>query len=219
MSAIKRIHIWRFPKPKDLTQLQIQAQATREIRLRSLKLDPEKFYSKHDDEVKQALDFFMGRLRPDWVEHFVATEVTDQTKLDQKGNPILDENSIFEAILVMINENAKEEEKRSGDNDPSAAQECLPTYSLAAIWVDPEHRGYKLGSRMISESLRWLREDALQRGWKRVLCQLAVKPSNEAAIRLYHRFGFEVVKGKSLELESTDEVNMAMVVNIEKAAT
>lgn len=210
-------HVHRLAKTHDDVELRIQARATREIRLRSLKLDPEKFYSRYENEVKQPLDFFVDRLRPAWAEHFVATVIMYESIRDDHGDPVLDEHSKFEAILVMINEHAKKEETaiKEGQSKLDLSEECLPTYSLAAIWVAPEYRGQKLGSRMIVESLQWLRGDAAERGWKRVRCQLVVKATNVNAIRLYRRFGFRVVSGMEVGKELADEVSMAMIIDIQ----
>lgn len=218
MSTDHTVHIWRLPKTSDLTELQTQAKATREVRLRSLKLDSEKFYSKYEDEVKQPLDFFVDRLKPAWVEHFVAAVVGDQAMFDEQHAPRADEYNKFEAILVMINEHAKGEEgatlRQSGFN---VAEGYLPTYSLAAVWVAPEYRGQRLGSEMIAKSLGWLKEDAIKRGWRRARCQLGAKPTNGDAIRLYRRFDFEVCNNHNSELEFADEVNMVLLIELQDA--
>jgi [ribosomal protein S18]-alanine N-acetyltransferase len=65
-----------------------------------------------------------------------------------------------------------------------ARTDFLWIYSIA---VSPQMRGQGLGGRMLEECLKMSRE--LQRRW----IILEVRVSNDIAIRLYHRFGFEEV--------------------------
>jgi [ribosomal protein S18]-alanine N-acetyltransferase len=65
-----------------------------------------------------------------------------------------------------------------------ARTDYLWIYSIA---VSPQMRGQGLGGLMLEECLKMSRE--LQRRW----IILEVRVSNETAIRLYHRFGFEEV--------------------------
>jgi ribosomal protein S18 acetylase RimI-like enzyme len=95
-------------------------------------------------------------------------------------------------------------------------EQNVPTYELAAFWVDPDMRGQKVGSRIVEESIRWIREDASKNGWKQTRYQLNVKPENHRAINLYNRLGFSFVN-KSNESDSSAEdglVKMSMNINV-----
>lgn len=149
----------------------------RNARLRSLQEDAASFKSKYEDEVGQPLEFWLNRLRPENCQHFVATtEPWDGF-----------ENTEFKAFMVVLTE------------DVTNKKHNIPTYTLAAFWVAQEIRGQNVGSRMVEESVQWIKEDARRNCWPRVRYRLSVEPNNHRAINLYSRLGFSVVNRGSEE--------------------
>lgn len=165
------IRIYRLPKTTDVVELEAQSKPMRIARLKSLRQDPASFISKYEDEVDQPQEFWHGRLSPDDCQHFVAVaaQSNDSTPTE------------FKAFMVVLSPKATSE------------QHGIPTYQLAAFWVDPEVRGQKIGSRIVDESIRWLREDVRLHGWTQARYQLHVAPDNHRAIRLYDRLGFSAI--------------------------
>jgi ribosomal protein S18 acetylase RimI-like enzyme len=67
---------------------------------------------------------------------------------------------------------------------------------IVAVYVSPEHRGHGIGSQLMSAILAEVeREGAFQK------VVLGVNQSQAAAIALYHRFGFSVVREQIITLE------------------
>lgn len=165
------VKIYRLPKTTDSELLAAQSGPMRNARLRSLQEDAASFKSKYEDEVGQPPEFWLNRLRPENCQHFVAT--TDP------WDGI--ENTEFKAFMVVLTE------------DLASKKHNIPTYMLAAFWVAQEVRGQNVGSRMIEESVQWIKEDARWNCWPRVRYRLGVEPNNHRAIKLYSRTGFSVV--------------------------
>ena len=95
-------------------------------------------------------------------------------------------------------------------------EHSIPTYKLAAFWVDPEMRGQKIGSKIVEESIQWIREDARKNGWKRIRYELGVRPDNYRAVNLYNRLGFSSVSKDSEQDPTSDDglVEMRLTINI-----
>ncbi len=77
--------------------------------------------------------------------------------------------------------------KQDPGNGAVATVLCVQDNDLAGILslaVAPSHRRDRLGTDMLSSALRWARISGARTAW------LQVEAANEAAIALYHRFGF-----------------------------
>lgn len=57
---------------------------------------------------------------------------------------------------------------------------------LYQMWVDPRYRGQGVGAQLLQTTIDWARETSAR------CVNLNVTTTNEAAIRLYERFGFRV---------------------------
>lgn len=171
------ITIYRLPKTTDLQVLIALSRPMRIARLRSLQEDPESFKSKYEDEIEQPLEFWLNRLKPEDCQHFVATTTP----------PDDPENVEFKAFMVVISESVSDKKHN------------IPTYFLAAFWVASELRGQRVGTRVVEESIRWVKEDAKMKGWTRICYRLAVAPNNRRVLNLYNRLGFSMVSKGSEE--------------------
>lgn len=162
------IRVHRLPKTLNPVLLETHSRPLRFARLKSLQLDAQAFVSKYEDEILQPPEFWLNRLRPANCQHFVAVASPQDDSKDVE----------YKAFMVVLAASA-----------PTEVHD-LPTYVLAAFWVNPEMRGQKVGSRVVEESIQWIREDARKHGWEQIQYQLEVKSSNHRAINLYERLGF-----------------------------
>lgn len=165
------INIYRLPKTTDHEVLEAQSRPMRLARLRSLQEDAASFKSKYEDEIDQPPDFWLNRLRPKDCQHFIATTTSWSGAEDIE----------FKALMVVLTDNISNKKHQ------------IPTYHLAAFWVAHELRGQKVGSRMIEESIEWIKEDASMKGWTQIRYRLGVEPNNDRAIKFYTRLGFSMV--------------------------
>lgn len=188
------VRVYRLPKTTDPVSLETISKPMRLARLRSLQLDPKAFKSKYEDEVTKPPEFWLNRLRPENCQHFVAEVPSSDESKDVE----------YKAFMVVLAPSTPTEEH------------SMPTYMLAAFWVDPEMRGQKIGSKIIQESVQWIREDASRNGWEKIRYELGVKPDNYRAINLYNRLGFSS-KSKGEEEDPTSDdylLEMRMTIDI-----
>lgn len=143
------ISIVRFPKSEDTEVLIKQSRPMRIARLKSLKSDPTHFYSKFENESNQDTEFWLNRLRPRHVQHFVA--VCSEKPIEKTEALVLDAATEFKGFAVVVNEYEAElaEKTTEGATAPESITNDLPTYFLAAMWVDTSLRGHGIGSRII----------------------------------------------------------------------
>lgn len=173
------IKVYRLPKTTDPVLLNTHSRPLRLARLKALQVDAKAFKSKYEDEITQPPEFWLNRLRPENCQHFVAEVPSSNDTKDVE----------YKAVMVVLSPSIPMEEHN------------IPTYMLAAFWVDPEVRGRKVGSKVFEESVQWVREDARKNDWKQIRYELHVKPSNDRAINLYNRLGFLPVSKSSEEEE------------------
>lgn len=212
---MSNVRIYRLPKSEDLNVLATQSRPLRIARLKSLQADPTSFYSKYENEVNQDREFWLDRLRPKFVEHFAA--VISDTNHHSDGLLAIDDTTEFPAVGVVINEYEEElaDAAQSDNNLQNEKGETLPAYLLAALWVDRSIRGQGVGSRMINESIAWVREDAKNRGWPKVRYRVTALHDNNRAMKLYESLGFHVDRVK-LQGQDKDDVftEMSMILDI-----
>ena len=200
------IFIRRLPKSNDIEVLKAQMRPLKEVRLRSLELDPQNFYSKYENEIKQPDNFWIDRMRPEYVQHFVA--VSAETGADADT---IDEQTKFTSFLVVVREyNVSEDQADVGQKAE------LPKYFLGVVWVDPLMRGQGIGSKIIKESIDWIKQDARANSLLRVRYRLAAMEGNDRAVALYTRLGFSIDQAKRTDEAETDtETAMSMIIDID----
>lgn len=207
------VHIYRLPKSSDPevleTQIRQQMPLLKALRLTSLQADPQNFYSKYDDEVNQPDSFWLDRIRPMSAQHFVAVASHGQTQVD----PEIDEKTKALGYLVLIressNDQANVQQQHSGQGETNSKD--LPTYFLAVTAIDPAVRSQGIGSKLIRESMIFVKDDARRLGWPTIRYRLGVKASNIRALQLYRKLGFEIDQDpRPEEKEAEDEVLMCM---------
>jgi len=92
----------------------------------------------------------------------------------------------------------------------------LPKYFLGVVWVDPLMRGQGIGSKIIKESIDWIKQDARANSLLRVRYRLAAMEGNDRAVALYTRLGFSIDQAKRTDAAETDtETAMSMIIEID----
>lgn len=199
--------IFPLPKPEDDQALAVQARAFRDIRLRALRADPQGFRAKYEDELDKPLEFWMGRLQPAHIRHFVAVVAEDESD----ANPLVDENTVFQALGVVVPQ--KTPQRQGADCDGSIVEES--TYHLFGLWVDPALRRQGMASTLIRRTVECVKADAKSRGSKSVKYCTAAAKGNDQALKLYLKLGFQVDTSGSGEDSSHAEIPLVMKVAID----
>lgn len=183
--------VYRLPKSEDDEVLKIQSRPMKLIRLKSLQLDPASFHSKYDVEVKYEQELWLSRLRGKHVQHFVLMSVDDTH--DEKREIPLDDTTEFLGVMVVINEYEEESvaQTKSGKVADSNSW-SVPTYFLGYLYVDSSLRSQGLGTKIIKESIAWIKEDARSKDWPSVRYRVTAMHGNDRAVNLYVRNGFKV---------------------------
>lgn len=211
------VTIYRLPKTEDSQILATQSRPLRLARLQSLQFDAQSFSSKYDDEVKQpeGSDFWLNRLRPKHVQHFVAVQSDGSSALGQTL-PI-DQSTEFKGVLVLINEYEEklEENANMGVTSQAISEDELPNLFLGAFWVDGGLRGQGIGARMVNDSIVWLVEDARSKNWPKIRYRVTVKKSNDGAIKLYKKLGFSRIEDDKRRVhdESDGFIELSMIID------
>ncbi|KAK5947131.1 hypothetical protein PMZ80_001278 [Knufia obscura] len=195
------ILVCQLPKSDDIDVLKAQMKPMKEVRLRSLKQDPESFCSRYENEVDQPDEFWIDRLRPKHVHHFVAIAVEEG--MSQEGLAVMDEQTEFLAFMVVVNEHTSQFTVDKGENE-------LPIYSLSALWVDPLLRGQGIGSKIVRRSIDWIKKHASEHNLQKARYRLAAKAGNDRATKLYTNLGFSVVPVRLNEEEVEHDITIAM---------
>lgn len=212
---MSNIRIYRLPKSEDLDVLKTQSRPLKIARLKSLKEDPANFYSKYENEINQNQEFWLDRIRPRFVEHFTA--VISDTNGSSDETLTIDDKTEFISVGVVINEYEEElaDAAQAGTTLQVQPSEKTPVYFLGVLWVDKSLRGQGVGSRMINESIAWIKEDAKSRGWPKVRYRVTALDGNARAIKLYQSLGFDIDRVK-VQGQDPDDVftDMSMVLDI-----
>lgn len=175
------IQVFPLPKTDDEQVLAAQAHSLRNVRLRALERDPQGFRVKYNDEVDKPLDFWIDRLRPAHVTHFVVAPARS------KGTThlVADESTEFLGVLVVVAGAPPRSENPAGEGDDL-------TYALFSVWIDPSLRGRGAGSEMIRESIEWIKADASTKQSRVVRVNTSATQGNARAVRFYQKLGFVV---------------------------
>lgn len=174
--------IERLPKPETDVALREQAMRLKHLRLRALRINPECFISRYEDEVEQEDEFWIERLRADNVNHWVAS-VRHPSSAEQDTGTAL--SAEWCALLVVIKrENEEKQDSKKSDCD---------TYWFAAMWVEPEMRGHGIGSSLIRAAIGAGLRSSRDQMHSSVDFEIEALVNNERAIVLYQKLGFTTV--------------------------
>ncbi len=133
----------------------------RALRLAALADTPDAFWSHYDDEVEQPEAFWRERLEQSDADTLIAVVEGTHGHADV-------------ALLTLVPPRAVEADADADD-----------ALWVVSVWVAPQGRGRGVGDALLDAAA----DHARRRGIARLV--LDVGDHNEAAIRLYHRHGYE----------------------------
>ncbi|KAI0666147.1 acyl-CoA N-acyltransferase [Trametes maxima] len=175
----------------------------REIRLTSLRTDPDHFLSTYDQEERYTEETWRRLLDGEGKAAFVvrtASGVGDGRDTQKRGDNQADEGESFVGSIVVVAGRVL-----TGVPIPAAANKDRD-YFLVALWVSPEHRRKGLARRLVDTSLSWAAEDARRHdatmgSFVRAPAEvfLLVAISNTVAQGMYKGMDFETVGVEELE--------------------
>ncbi|KAI0640555.1 hypothetical protein C8Q79DRAFT_1015086 [Trametes meyenii] len=175
----------------------------RELRLTSLRTDPDHFLSTYDQEEKYTEETWRGLLDGGGKATFVvrtSSGVGDGQDDQKRGDDKADDEESFVGSIVVVAGRVL-----TGVPIPAAANKDTD-YFLVALWVSPKHRRKGLARRLVDISLSWAVEDARRHDatmGSSIRTQaevfLLVAMSNTVAQDMYKAMGFETVGAEELE--------------------
>ena len=205
--------IHHLAKSTDDEVLKLQSRPMRLARLKSLQTDPTHFTSKYEHEVKQEEEFWLARLRPAHVQHF-AVLTTDNDQTDSTCI-LFDDSTVFHGFMVVTNEYEEEttDAANAGRLVDQKVMDEIPTYFMAAFFVDQVLRSQGIGSRIIQASIDWVRKDGKAKGWPRVRYRVTALQGNDRAVGLYLRNGFKVdITNKQGDMADDIYTELSMII-------
>ena len=197
----------------DQSVLHSHARKMRDLRLRSLKTDPEAFTSSYEDESRKPFDFWTGRILNADARHFVICRpYSAQYALGQPNDAIHGE---WLGILVLLgprevdpalfsNETSwKDFKKGSGkrETDEGRLRPASSAYHMVGVFVAPEERRHGWGHRLVEAALGVIALDCEKTKTSLAICTVGADERNEAAQRLYQNTGFAVVAKDSFKAD------------------
>lgn len=200
---------------RDDSNIEALAEKYRVFRLHSLQAAPDAFASTYEAESQRGLDHTIGRLINQKAAQFVALQTgldTDATeawndvdlllKYEWVGMAVLlgpeegDELSIPSANLdpfVQMTAGADASYYNSTRLFESSSNAKDIHFHINGTFVSPSTRGSGLGGRLMDVAVRY-GDDQATRTERQLRVTLSVYGHNTAAIHLYEKAGFKVVK-------------------------
>ncbi|KAL2423419.1 hypothetical protein ABEF95_008480 [Exophiala dermatitidis] len=170
------------PAPDHNTLLEYSSRL-KELRLKSLRQDPDSFISNYASESQQPQEFWLDRLSESGVTHLVVVRRDPGTaKLDNDSN-LLDGQWVGFAVLLTPDRDASEDI----DHDP-------PEYNLMALYIDSDFRGQGLGKRLVQASVDTIRSHRAANDRVSAPCIITVRHGNDQALALYQKMGFSIIE-------------------------
>jgi ribosomal protein S18 acetylase RimI-like enzyme len=182
--------------PGDSPQWEKYAWRLRAARLDSLRLHPEYFLSMYEDEVKQPIDFTIGRLKEP-VAWTVIVGRSPHEEAARDPDVLLRDETEYVGFCVMVNiaTTAPESAAREGvDNSKKDGD-----WFMAAVYLHTSVRGTGASKKMIQLGLEVIRKASRDRGEAKTVCVTNVLHGNEVALNLYKKVGFEVTDEDQVE--------------------
>lgn len=189
-------HLLSKDIPDDSPPWEKYAWKMRAARLNSLKLDPESFMSKYDSEVKQPIDFTIGRLREPNAWTIILVRTPDEAA---SPNPdlLLREDTEYVGFCVMIDTHSMPASMT--ERDGTSYTDRGAEWFMAAVYVDRSVRGAGAGKRMVQFGLDTIRDLSSKTGRANAVCVTGVRHGNNNALELYKKLGFEVTNEDDVE--------------------
>jgi GNAT superfamily N-acetyltransferase len=186
----------------DDTLLKKYTDKYRELRLESLKSDPDAFSSTFEDESRQPSEFWTGRMLVPRARHFVAVQWNTTPDIAPTSDDLY---AVLEAkwvgTLVLLGPKVV----ASGDASPwralvgsrfveDSAEATSDTgasaYHLAGFYVAPEVRGRGLGGSLVNTAIEKIADDGQTIHSAGAICTVGASQRNLVVRRLFKRMGF-----------------------------
>ena len=167
----------------------------RAVRLDSLKLDPDSFISKYESEVKQPVDFTIGRLKERNAWTILVVRTPDE-EASEDPNVLLRDDTEYVGFCVMIDVRTMDESmaRREGFDEQKKSD-----WFMAAVYVDRSVRGTGTGKKMIQYGIDKIRDVSRATGTENAVCVTSVAHGNTNALELYKKLGFQVTNEDHVE--------------------
>lgn len=182
--------------PEDSPLWEKYAFRVRALRLDSLKMDPDSFISRYESEVKQPIEFSIGRLaeRNAWS---VVLLRTPNQEAAREPEVLLKDDTDYVGFCVMIDIRSESPSMAKREGVDNSAQDA--DWFMAAVYVDRSVRGIGAGKKMISFGLDVIRRVTKETGGDSAICVTSVVHGNTVALETYKKLGFKVTKEDEVE--------------------
>lgn len=195
---------------KDDVLLQRSVDKYRELRLRSLKSDPESFSSTFANESGRPVNFWTNRMLRPGARHLLAVELSNYSSapsVADEPQAVLDSEWVGMLVLVGPNPVASNDipPKKTllaEDNTDENRETLASTYHMAGFYVAPEHRGHGIGGALVQTAMEVIANDCEKMPNPKAVCIVSASHTNLIVRRLFKRMGFEEV-GED-QLDTTD---------------
>jgi len=174
----------------------------RELRLRSLKSDPDAFSSTFADESKETFEFWKGRMLVPKARHFMAVRSNNASNPASKSDyphAVLETEWVGTLVLLGPRAVARDDESpwktfargRFVEDDAEANSESVASaYHLAGLYIAPETRGQGLGSFLVHTAMEVIAHDRQKMYNASAICTVGTSHTNLVVRRLFKTTGF-----------------------------
>jgi GNAT superfamily N-acetyltransferase len=149
--------------------------------LAGLRLNPEAFSSKYEDEVQFGTDRWEKRVGNPQVTTFLAMATSNAS--DHTRSAYLNAKWLGMVVSVILSP--------EGSNSELGGEKV----ALDGMFVLPEARGTGVGMALVKTAMQWNATNS--KGKRR--CEIRVGASNETAVKLYQRCGFQPTGNQGCE--------------------
>jgi ribosomal protein S18 acetylase RimI-like enzyme len=207
MALRSRFTIVTMPtRYKDDVLLQRSVNKYRELRLRSLKSDPESFSSTFASESGRPVNFWTNRMLRPGARHLLAVELNNYSSAPSVADePQAVLESEWVGMLVLLGPSSVANDSTPGktllrgrlveDNTDENTEIVASAYHMAGFYVAPEHRGHGIGGALIQTAMEVIANDRV----KKAICTVGASHTNLVVLRLFKRMGFEEVAEDQLD--------------------
>lgn len=195
---------------KDDALLQRSVNKYRELRLRSLKSNPESFSSTFANESGRSVDFWTNRMLRSGARHLLAVELSNYSSAPSVADePQAVVESEWVGMLVLLGPSSVANDSPPGktllcgrlveDNTDENTEIVASAYHMAGFYVAPEHRGHGIGGALVRTAMEVIANDRVKMSTPKAICTVGASHTNLVVLRLFKRMGFEEVAEDQLD--------------------